>query len=258
MVPRVDLGLGGRRALVTGGTHGIGRAVVECLASEGCRVALCARDGDEARAVAAALPNAHGTGVDVERRGAVSEWVEDRAHALGGVDLLVANVGGRTGAGDFVSSTRDDWVQTFDLNVGHTVEALRACIAHMPPGASAVLISSISGSRPQPGAQYGAAKAALDYAAASLARELGPRQIRVNAVAPGSVIFPGGGWGQLREGDPDRFAAFERDEFPFGRLGTPSEIGRVVAFVLSDAASWINGTTITADGGQNAPSAGGY
>jgi NAD(P)-dependent dehydrogenase (short-subunit alcohol dehydrogenase family) len=255
----VQLNLDGRRALVTGGTRGIGRAIAESLAAEGCRLALCARDEQEVQAAADAI-GARGSVVDVRVAGAVAAWVGEAARALGGVDLLVANVGGADGGGTLRDSSREEWVSSYDLNVGSAIEALRACVEPMgrQGAGSAVFISSVSGSRPQPRSQYGTAKAGLDYAAAALARELGPSGIRVNAVAPGSIMFPGGGWDQVRQAQPERFAEFERSEFPLGRLGSAEEVARVVTFVLSDAGSWINGTTITVDGAQNAPSISGY
>jgi 3-oxoacyl-[acyl-carrier protein] reductase len=175
--------------------------------------------------------------------------------ALGGVDLLVANVGGSAGAREFATTTREDWLRTYDLNVGHAIEALRSCIEPMAAcgGGSVVFISSISGLKPARPGQYGAAKAALNYAASSLASELGPQRIRVNAIAPGSILFSGGAWDAVRDAEPARFRAFESGEFPFGRLGAPDEVARVVVFVLSDAARWINGATICVDGGQIAP-----
>jgi 3-oxoacyl-[acyl-carrier protein] reductase len=119
---------------------------------------------------------------------------------------------------------------------------------------SAVTISSISGWRAGPGAPYGTAKAAEIFLAGTLAWELAPKRIRVNTVSPGSILFPGGGWDQRRQREPERFAAFARDEFPWGRLGNPEEVADVVAFILSDRACWINGAHIPVDGGQRKPS----
>jgi 3-oxoacyl-[acyl-carrier protein] reductase len=121
-------------------------------------------------------------------------------------------------------------------------------------GGSAVTISSISGWRAGPGAPYGTAKAAEIFLAGALAWELAPQRIRVNTVSPGSILFPGGGWDRRREREPERFAAFALDEFPWGRLGDPDEVADVVAFILSDRARWINGANIPVDGGQGKPS----
>jgi 3-oxoacyl-[acyl-carrier protein] reductase len=122
-------------------------------------------------------------------------------------------------------------------------------------GGSALTISSISGWKPAPRAQYGAAKAGEIFLAGALAWELGPQRIRVNTLSPGSIMFPGGGWESFRAENPDRFAEFESREFPFGRLGTPEEVANAALFLLSDAASWINGANIAVDGAQGRPSA---
>jgi 3-oxoacyl-[acyl-carrier protein] reductase len=122
-------------------------------------------------------------------------------------------------------------------------------------GGSAVSIASISGWKPAPRAQYGAAKAGEIFLAGALAWELAPHRIRVNTISPGSIMFSGGGWDRIRASQPDRFAEFERREFPWQRLGTPEEIADVVVFVLSERASWINGANIPVDGAQGRPSA---
>jgi len=122
-------------------------------------------------------------------------------------------------------------------------------------GGSAVSIASISGWKPAPTAQYGAAKAAEIFLASSLAWDLAPHRIRVNTVSPGSIMFEGGGWDRFRSQQAERFAAFAQREFPWGRLGTAEEVADVVAFVLSQRASWINGANIAVDGAQGRPTA---
>ena len=116
-----------------------------------------------------------------------------------------------------------------------------------------VTISSISGSKPAPRAQYGAAKAGEIFLSGALALELGPKRVRVNTVSPGSIMFPGGGWAARRQREPEAFGAFESREFPWGRLGTPEEIADVVTFILSERASWVNGANIAVDGAQGRP-----
>lgn len=256
----MDLALKGKVALVTGGTRGIGRATAMRLAAEGCDIGICARSADTLESTLSELRNAsvraHGTVADVTVPGQVENFVDACAAALGGVDLLVANVGGSSGAG-LLESTAEDWLRTFDLNLFHAVRATRAALPHMQQrgAGSVVIISSISGSKPAPRGQYGSAKAAEIFLAGALAWELAPHHIRVNAVSPGSIMFPGGGWDRFKAQNPDRYAEFERREFPWGRLGNPNEVADVVTFVLSNRANWINGANIPVDGGQGRPTA---
>jgi 3-oxoacyl-[acyl-carrier protein] reductase len=238
----------------------LGRATALRLADEGCDVGICGRTAETLERAGAALRGqgvrAHTVAADVAVPGETERFVEACAAALGGVDLLVANVGGSAGEG-LLESTAEDWLRTFDLNLFHAVRAIRAAVPSMRErgGGSAVIIASISGWKPGPRAQYGATKAAEIFLAGALAWELAPVRIRVNAVSPGSILFPGGGWERFRASDPERFAAFEGREFPWGRLGTAEEVADVVTFLLSERARWINGANIPVDGAQGRPSA---
>jgi 3-oxoacyl-[acyl-carrier protein] reductase len=168
----------------------------------------------------------------------------------------VANVGGTVGGG-LLESTPEEWLRTFDLNTFHAVRTIRAAVPHLAArgGGSIVIIASISGWKPGPRAQYGAAKAAEIFLSSALAWELAPQRIRVNTVSPGSVMFPGGGWERFQTANPERFAEFERREFPWGRLGSSDEVADVVTFLLSARAGWINGANIPVDGAQGRPTA---
>jgi 3-oxoacyl-[acyl-carrier protein] reductase len=256
----MDLGLTGKVGLVTGGSRGIGRAIALRLASEGAQVSICGRQAETLEATLAELRahgvKAHGVVADVTSPGEAERFVDESAQALGGADLLVANVGGSSGQ-ELLASTVEDWARTFELNLFHAVRAIRAAVPHMQQrgGGSVVSIASISGWKPGPRAQYGAAKAGEIFLAGALAWELGPLRIRVNTVSPGSIMFAGGGWDRFRTQNGERFAEFERREFPWGRLGSPEEVADVVVFLLSERAGWINGANIAVDGAQGRPGA---
>ncbi|MCX4903047.1 SDR family NAD(P)-dependent oxidoreductase [Streptomyces sp. NBC_00878] len=259
-------GVSGKRVLVTGGTRGLGEQIVRLLAAEGARVATCARTARDLKALrgtlsldAVAPDRLFTRALDVTEPKRLEAFVAATAKRFGGLDGVVACAGGSRGRG-LEGSDAEDWAATWELNVGHTARLVRAAVPHLRTagGGSVVVISSISGWKPGPNAQYGTAKSAQIHLAASLARELGPDGIRVNAVSPGSMLIPGRRWDRMRREEPDAFAAFTAAELPGGEPVAPQEVARVVAFLLSDWSSGISGANLPVDRAQNAPSPDGY
>jgi 3-oxoacyl-[acyl-carrier protein] reductase len=255
----MDLGLRGARAVVTGASRGIGLAIADALAAEGAAVGLLARGTDGLRDAARSVGR-HGTqvvtrSVDVTDSGALVAAVDEVAAELGGLDRVVANAGGGPSTDLLDRSALDvsaAFAASMDINLGHAVTLVRAAHPHLvrSGGGAVVVITSVSGSRPNPRTSYSVAKAAESQLARVLGAELAADRIRVNAVSPGSIVAEGNGWAELRASNPDVYERFVREDHPWGRLGTPQEVADSVTYLLSERASWITGTEVAVDGGQ--------
>lgn len=254
----MNLELEGKVALVTGGSRGLGRAIAMKLAEEGCGLAICAR-GEEALVQVASQVRAMGRPVhyqalDATEAESVDGFVEQVAKELGGLDILVNNVGGNRRV-VFADSKDRDWQEILDVNFHSHVRFSRAAIPLMRQRSSGVIlfIASIFGREAGgPGLSiYNTTKSALISLAKVMALELAPEGIRVNSIAPGSIRFPGGSWDRRCQEDPEGMAEFIRSNLPLGRFGTAEELADVVTFLASPRASLITGSCLNADGGQS-------
>lgn len=245
----MDLGLKGLRAVVTGGTRGIGLKIAETLASEGADVAICSRNADEVKAVAARLSEngitTLGGCVDVADGRAVSSWVEQAASLFGGIDIVVANVSALS-----IGNDEESWKRGFDVDMMGTVRLVNAAMPYLEKSeaSSIVTIASVSGREIDFAAgPYGAFKAALTHYTQGLAFSLAPKGIRANTVSPGNTYFAGGVWENIEKNNPELFSSSLALN-PTGRMATPQEIANAVVFLASPAASFIYGTNLVVDG----------
>jgi 3-oxoacyl-[acyl-carrier protein] reductase len=259
IMPAMDLGLRDKVAIVTGSSRGLGLASALALAEEGCRVTLCARTASTLEAAAHTVSAAAGgarrvlaVAADVSTPAGVDTVVDRTVQTFGGIDVLVNNVGVARGGG-LLETSDAEWQEAVDQTLMPAVRMSRLAVPHMRQrgGGSIVIVASIFGREAGGRMAYNAVKAAEISLAKSLAQQLAPSNIRVNSVSPGSILFEGGSWWKRQRDDPEGIAAFVERELPFGRFGRPEEVGQVIAFLASERASWISGTSVVVDGCQS-------
>lgn len=256
----MDLQLRDRIALVTGSSRGLGLASATALAVEGCRVTLTARGAEQLDRSAAQVRDrakggaeaVHTVAADLATDAGVAQAIEETVARFGGLDVLVNNMGLGRGAG-LLDTSDAEWQEAFEQTLYPAIRASRLAVPHMRArgGGVILMITSIWGRESGGRMTYNAVKAAETSLAKALAQQLARDNIRVNSIAPGSILFPGGSWERRQQNDPAGIAEFVRQELPFGRFGRAEEVGDVVAFLASPRASWVSGASLVVDGCQS-------
>ncbi len=245
----MDLKLKGSKALITGATKGIGRAIANTLADEGCNVAICARNAEEVDAAVAELSakgvTAFGQAVDVGDGDAFKAWIDASADALGGIDCIVSNVSGGGAQGE------DAWRRHLEYDMLGAVRMVEGSMEHLEKSdnASVILISTTAAlEKFMQAGPYNALKAALLNYNGALAQDLAPKGIRVNAISPGPIFIEGGSWDQIKQHMTAFYDATVAD-IPMGRMGTADEVAAQAVFLASPLAGFTTGTNVVIDGG---------
>jgi len=248
----MDFGLKGKKAVITGGTRGIGRAIADSLAAAGVDVAICARHAEPVRDATAALQaqgiNAIGAALDVADGLALKSWIAQAGATLGGIDILIANP-----SAFGIGASEADWKNSFDVDLMGTVRAVQAAIPFLESAASEkgdaaiVILSSAAVAETDYESAYGAMKAALIHFSKGVARRLAPKGVRANVISPGTIYVPDGFWGNAQQQMPELYQTFLKRN-PMGRMGCPKEIAKVATFLASPLASFTTGANIVVDG----------
>ncbi len=245
----MDLGLKGKKALVTGGTRGIGRAIAEQFADEGADVAFCARNPEQVAETVKALEakgvKAYGTALDLRDVDASVAWMRKASDQLGGLDAFVSNVSAMNSA-----RTVDGWRAGFELDLLSTAMGIEAAVPLLEASgqgsivfiASTAALETAQGPRP-----YGAVKAAIINFVSGLANEVAPKGIRANTVSPGTIYFEDGVWGRRKREDTRLYETMLKAN-PMGRMGSPQEVANAVVFLSSPRAGFISGANLVVDG----------
>jgi 3-oxoacyl-[acyl-carrier protein] reductase len=244
----MDLGLTGKKALVTGSTKGIGRAIVETLLAEGAAVAICARDGqgvDVAVEELSSLGTVWGSSVDAGDLSSLEAWIAESAETLGGIDIYVHNTSAKP------QRSLDDWVNNFNVDLRALVGGVEAAQEHLMDGGGSLISIGTTATAEHfatGSGSYSAMKAAATNWTLGQAQVLGTKGIRCNVVQPGPIFVEGGDWNMIKDHMADFYTATQAAH-PQGELGVAQDVANAVVFLASNAASHINGTNLTVDGG---------
>ncbi len=248
----MDLQLKGKRVIITGGSRGIGRAIAETFANEGSNVAVCARNTDEISKTVDALKSkgiaAFGAAIDITEEAAFKEWISEAAGQLGGVDILVSNVGAIA-----IGADKESWEKNLNLDVFGLVNMVEAGLPELEKSsavngdAAIVAIGSTSLANATDPSSYGAMKAAMVHYIKGLAKQNASKKIRANVVSPGMVYFEGGIWNMIEQQNPD-FYQTSLARNPMGRMATPQEVANAVVFLASPCSAFTTGINMIVDG----------